>query len=202
MTEKTPSSVIMGKRREEMTWMPEKARGNRSGEWRVIFRLTGKAAGELELVVEEEKARGFASLDGERGKGVIFCVELEHAADVDGADDIDIVQEKGLRKRVASGEWRVASGEWRVASIFQEKPGGFFEAAAGVQQEIVFAGDFDAHAEIVVGFQVVDNHVGEVMDVDDDFADPKGAQAGESDFEQCAASDFDEGLGARVGERA
>ena len=86
--------------------------------------------------------------------------------------------------------------------MVEEKPGGFFQAATGVQQEIVFAGDFDAHAEIVVGFQVVDNHVGEVMDVDDDFGDAEGAQAGESDFEQRAAIDFDERLGASVGEGA
>jgi len=43
MMEKMPFSVIMGRRRGEMMWMPEKARGCRgdgsgdwgSGEWRV-----------------------------------------------------------------------------------------------------------------------------------------------------------------------
>ena len=39
------------------------------------------------------------------------------------------------------------------------------------------------------------------MDVDDDFGDAEGAQAGESDFEESAAGEFDEGLGAIVGER-
>ncbi len=54
------------------------------------------AAGELELVVEEEKARGLAGLNGEGGKGVIFRVELQRAAEVDGADDVDVVKEERL----------------------------------------------------------------------------------------------------------
>ena len=40
-----------------------------------------------------------------------------------------------------------------------------------------------------------------MVDVDDDFGYAEGAQAGESDFEKCAAGEFDEGLGAIVGER-
>jgi len=132
-------------------------------------------------------------LDGKGGEGVAFVVELEHAVKVDVAEDVDVVEEEGLR---------VASGEWRVASIFQEKPGGFFQAAAGVEQKILFAGNFDVHAEIVAGFQVVDDRVREVMDVDDDFVDTKRAKARERDFEQRAAIDFDQGFGTPVGERA
>ena len=49
--------------------------------------------------------------------------------------------------------------------------------------------------------QIVDNHVGEVMDVDDDIVDAEGAQAGQRDFEQGAAGDFDQRFGAIVGER-
>ena len=40
------------------------------------------------------------------------------------------------------------------------------------------------------------------MDVDDHFADAKGTQAGEGDFEERAPTDFDQSLGAIVGERA
>jgi len=145
----------------------------------------GAAAAKLELVVEEEVARGFAVLDGESGESVMLFMKLQHAREIDGADDIDVVQDEGLVE---------------AADIFKEEPGGFSEAAAGVEQD-VFARDFDAHAEIVFGFQVAGNHVGEVMDVDDDFANAEGAQAGEGDFEQRAAGDFDEGLGAIVGER-
>ena len=66
--------------------------------------------------------------------------------------------------------------------MFEEEPGGFFQTAAGVEQEIVFARDFDAHVEVVFGFQVVDDHIGEVVDVDDDFVDTEGTQARERDF--------------------
>ena len=89
-----------------------------------------------------------------------------------------------------------------LTRILEEEPGGFFEAASGVEQEIVFAGNFNAHAEIVVSIEIVDNHVREMVHVDDDFVDAKGAKASERDFEECAARDFDEGFGARVGERA
>ena len=44
-------------------------------------------------------------LDSKGSKGPMFIVELKHAAEVDGADDVDIVEEERLRKRVGSGEW-------------------------------------------------------------------------------------------------
>src|SRR5437588_525180 len=81
----------------------------------------GAAAAEL-VVVEEEVAGGFAGLHGQGGHGVIFRVELEHAAEVDVADDVDVVEKKGL---ILAGI--AASG------IFEEKPGGPFQAAACVE---------------------------------------------------------------------
>ena len=50
-----------------------------------------------------------------------------------------------------------------------------------------------------MGFQVGDDLVGEVVDVDDDFGDAEGEQARESDFEKSAAGEFDERFGASVG---
>src|SRR3989442_5456717 len=88
------------------------------------------------------------------------------------------------------------------AGIFEKKPGGFFQAAAGVEKQIVFAGDFDVHAEIVFGLQIADDHVREVMEVDDDFADAEGAQAGQSGFEQRAPVDFNDSPRTSVGEAA
>src|SRR6267154_511308 len=117
---------------------------------------------------------------------MIFGVELEHGADVDGADDVDVVEEEGLVE---------------ILWIFEEEPGGFFQAAAGVEEDF-FAGDFNAHAEIFVRFEIVDDLVGEVVDVDDDFGDAEGTETRESDFEEGTASDFDEGFGASVRERA
>ncbi len=159
------------------------------------------AAAELEVVVEEEVAGGFAGLDGEGGEGVIFGVELQHAAEIDVADDVDVVEKEELVHLVGFRLGGIAAAGSTASAIFEEEPGGFFQAAAGVQQNI-FAGDFDAHAEVFIGFQIVDDQVGEVMDVDDHFVDAEGAQAGEGDFEQRAAGEFDEGLGAMVGERA
>jgi hypothetical protein len=133
------------------------------------------AAAEMEVVVEEEWTGSFAGLHGEGCEGVILFMELEHAAEIDVADHVDVVEKEGLVKTVG---------------VLEEKPGGFFQAAAGVQQN-VFAGNFDAHAEVFVGFEVVGDHVGEVVDVNDDFGDTKGAEAGQGDFEKRAAREFD-----------
>jgi len=89
-----------------------------------------------------------------------------------------------------------------TSGIFLEKPGGFFQASSGVEKEIVFTRDFEAHVEIVFGCEISGDHVGEVVDVDDGFGDAEGAQAGESDFEESAAVDFDESFGTCVGEGA
>ena len=97
----------------------------------------------------------------------MFFVELEHAGEVDGADNVDVVEEEGFV--LLSG---VGAG-----GIFEEEPSGFFEAAAGVQQN-VFAGDFDAHAKVLVGFQVVDDQISKVVNVDDDFGNAEGPEAG------------------------
>ena len=141
------------------------------------------AAAKLEVIVEQERAGSFAGLHGEGGEGVIFGVELEHAGEINVADDVDVVEKEGLVE---------ASG------IFEEKPGSLFQASSGVEQDF-FTGDFDAKAEILVGFQVGDDHVGEVVDVDDGFGDAKSAQVGKGDFEEGAAGEFDESFGTRVG---
>jgi len=143
------------------------------------------AGAELEMVVEEELAPGGAGLDGEGGEGVMAVVELEHAGEVDGAEDVDVVEEEGFVE---------------IFWIFEEEPGGFFEAAAGVEEEAVFAGDFDAQVEIIFRAQVGEDLVGEVVDVDDEFGDAEGAEAGEGDFEEGPTVDFDEGFGAGVSE--
>ena len=65
---------------------------------------------------------------------------FSHAMKIDRADHIHIVQDERSFERVGT---------------LEKKPGGFFQAAAGVEQDF-FARDFNAHAEIIVGFQVVD----------------------------------------------
>ena len=69
------------------------------------------ATDELEVFVKEEGAGGLAGLDGEGGQGVIFVVELDHAAKINRTDDVDVVEEEGLVE---------------MAGIFKEKPGGSF----------------------------------------------------------------------------
>ena len=70
--------------------------------------------------------------------------------------------------------------------IFLEKPGGFFQAAAGVQELVVFAGNFEAHVEIVFGLEIVDDHLGVMVDVDDGFGYAECAETAECDFQEGA----------------
>ena len=60
----------------------------------------------------------------------------------------------------------------------QKEIRGLFQSAAGVEQNI-FARDFDPHPEIVVGLQIVDNHVGKVMHIDDHFAECRSCAGGQ-----------------------
>ncbi len=145
------------------------------------------AAGELELVVEEELAPGGAGLDGEGGQGVMFFMELEHGVEVDVADDVDVVEEEGVVK---------------AGGIFEEEPGGFFQAAAGVEKLVVFAGEFDAEAEIVFGLEEGHDLIGEVVNVDDEFGDAERGEARNGDFQERASVDFDQSFGVMVGEGA
>src|SRR5260370_5145689 len=140
----------------------------------------------VEVVVEEKRAGSFAVLGGEGGEGVIVGVEFENAGEYDVADDVDVVEEKGLIE---------------TTGIFEEKPGGFFQAAASVQQN-VFAGNLDAHAEAFMGLQVVDDHVSEMMDVDNDFVDAEGAQAGNGNFGKGVAGEVKKSFWASVSELA
>src|SRR6266566_8182189 len=147
---------------------------------------SGAPAAKLKLLVEQQVARSLAILYGQCGESLTFCMKLHHAAEINRADDIHIMQNEGLLK---------------PAGILKEKPGGFFQAPASIQQDLL-ARDFNAHAEVIVDFQIFEKKIGKVMDVDDYLADPKGAQTAERDLEQRAAGDFHQRLGTTVGERA
>src|ERR1035437_584612 len=87
-----------------------------------------------------------------------------------------------------------------MARVFEKEPRCFLEAAAGVEQN-VFARNFNSHPKVVVLLQIINNHVGKVMHVDDHFANPKLAQAVECDLQQRVTSHFHECFRAFVGER-
>src|SRR5208282_4356617 len=97
---------------------------------------------------------------------------LHHASQVDRADDIDIVQNEGLIQR---------------AGVLQKEMSRLFQSAASVEQDLLTR-DFNAHAEVVVRFQVIKDHVGKMMHIDDDLANAKFAQAGKRDLEQHPAA--------------
>ncbi len=47
------------------------------------------------------------------------------------------------------------NGSSRTAGILEKEIGGFFQAAAGVEQDFL-ARNFNAHAEVIVRFQIID----------------------------------------------
>src|ERR1035437_1486493 len=56
------------------------------------------------------------------------------------------------------------------------------------------------HAEVIVDFQVLENQVGKVVDIDNHFATPNRAQASQRDLQHRAPSDFHQRLRAIAGE--
>ena len=115
----------------------------------------------------------------------MFGVKADHARKIDGAEHIDVVDDEGLLRAFAG---------------LQEKPSGFFEAATGVEQDLL-AGNFNAHAEVAVGLEVIDDFVCEVMDIENDFADAEGTQTAEGELKESTAADSDQRFGAVIGER-
>ena len=109
----------------------------------------------------------------------MFRVKPHHAPQIDGADDIHVVQnERLLQTRSESRK------KW--AAFFKPPP---------VSSRISSRETSILHAEIVVGFQIIDNHVREVMRIDNHLAHAKGAQAGEGDLQQRTAGNFTSALG-------
>ena len=58
------------------------------------------------------------------------------------------------------------------------------------------------HAEVLVCAEVCGDHVRKVMRIDDYFVNAEGAESRQCKFQERAASDFNECLGAIIGQRA
>src|SRR5712692_1620538 len=146
--------------------------------------LTMSPAAKLKLLVEEQVSSRLPVLHRQCGESLILSVKLHHALEINRGDNVNIVQNKRLAK---------------TPGIVEEKIGRLPQAAARVEQDVL-ARDFNVNAEVIVGFQIVENRIGKVMHIDNHLANPKGEQARERDLQQRAAGDFHQGLGAMVGE--
>src|SRR5271157_2164964 len=115
--------------------------------------------------------RTLTVLNRQGGQRTLFRVEPHHAPEIDGAEDIDVVQNKGFLQTPAGPKKEMR---------------GLLQAAAGVKQ-LLLARDFNAHAEVIVGLQVIDDHLRVVMRVDNRLVYAKGAQTQERNLQQRAA---------------
>src|SRR5580698_4690921 len=95
-------------------------------------------------------------------------MKLHHPLKINRADDIDIVQNEGL-----------VDATWLV----EKKMSRLLQPAASIEQSLLTR-NFDTHAKVVVGFQIIDDHVGKVMHIDDHFANATLAQARNRDLQQ------------------
>ena len=148
--------------------------------------LLGLPATELQPFVEEQVPRSLSVFHGEGGEGLILRMKLRHPLQIEGTDDVNIVHNERF---------------FRTAGILQKEMSNFLQAAAGIKQDFL-AGDDNPHAEVVVGFEILHDHVRKVMHVDDHFANSEGAQAREGDLQERAAGNFHQRFGALVGEGA
>src|SRR6266536_1613273 len=112
-------------------------------------------------------------------------MKLDHAVKINIAEDVDIMQNERLVQ---------------IARIFEKEPCCLFEAAARVEQDF-FARDFKSHAKVCLLLQVIDNHVGEVMYVDDHLADSKLAQPAQRDLQERLSSHLHQGFRMIVSQR-
>src|ERR1700719_884188 len=136
-------------------------------------------------ILEEQISRCLSILHCEGGESPIFSMKLRHPPEVDGADHVHIVQ----------NEWR-----FEVTWIFKEETGGLLQAAPRIEQYF-FARNLDTHAEAFIFSKVFDNHIGEVMDVNDHVANVKRTQARQRNFQHRATAYIHQSFGAIVCER-
>ena len=87
-------------------------------------------------------------------------MKLHHAAKINGADHVHIVQNEGVSRPFESSRKK-------CAAFFRPPP---------VSSKDLFARDFNPHAEVIIRLQILDNHVSEVMHVDNHVAHVKSAQ--------------------------
>src|SRR5882757_6078902 len=115
----------------------------------------------------------------------MFLVELHHASKIDRADNVNVVQKKGL----------VPS-----PTVIQKKPRSLLQPTTGIQQHVL-ARHFNPHTKVVVCLQVIDNHIAKVMYVDDHFTYSELAQTGESDFKHRSPRNLHQRFRTIVSER-
>src|SRR5208283_1343788 len=89
----------------------------RGGAHNFLF-LQDLASAEAKIAVEQQLAGTSAALDCQCGEGLLRVLKIEHAAKIDGADDIHVVKKERLI---------------RMRGILEEEPGSFFQAAAGIE---------------------------------------------------------------------
>ena len=133
------------------------------------------------MLIEDERPRCRPVADSDCGQRPIVAVILRHAVEIDRTDHVDVMQQERLR-------------------VVAEKPAGLLQSSAGIEQRI-FAGNLNVHPKVFLCFQVLNNHVREVMYIDDHSIDTGCAQTLERDLQQRAARDFHQCLRTAVGER-
>src|SRR5262245_8976253 len=140
----------------------------------------GSAPAQLHMLIEEERPRGRPVVDGQSSDCPIVAMILRHAVEIDGTDHIYVMQQERF-------------------CVVAEKPARLLQSSTGIEQRL-FAGNLNVHPKVVVCFQVLNNHVREVMDIDDHSIDTACAQTLKSDLQQRAACDFHQCLRTAVGE--
>ena len=72
-------------------------------------------------------------------------------------------------------------------------------AAACVEETVAFVADINRDTEVVIGFDIVNNLSGKVMDVDNHLRDASAPEFVDYEAEHRCAPDFGEGFGMTVG---
>jgi hypothetical protein len=135
------------------------------------------------LLIKEQVSGRIVILYSQCGQRPIVSVKLDHALQVDGAENIYVMEDERIIESVR---------------VVEKKPGGFFKAPASIEQNVL-ARQLDAHAKILIRFEIFGNHFGEVMNVDNHLVDSALPQAFQRELEQRAARHLNHCLGPGLG---
>ena len=149
-----------------------------TGQLSAIFALEAASA-KLTLFVEKQVTRTLTLLHCQSGQRVVLVVKLHHAREIDVAQHIDVMQQERFASSISCRRERttlLSSGRRRYR-------------AAHPRAKFRYACRSSARR------QILHNHVGKVMHVDDDVGYAEGAQTFECNFQQRAAIHLDQRLG-------
>jgi hypothetical protein len=146
--------------------------------------LPNLPAAQPAIFAEKQLSRRAAMLHREGRERMAVLMEVEHAPEINRADDINVMQKERLCEAI---------------EVFAKKISGLFQPATRVEQYLL-ARNPDVHTKVSVSREVIFDHLRKVVDVDDHVHDVEGSQPSQGDLKQRSTGNFHQSFRPVIGQ--